>query len=395
MTWRKGAFNEGTPMNLILHTSDNEGSLSRQYQRAFAKAVELFIVTAYLTDWDDDLELNPHCRRFRIIIGRDFGITRKAACRKVIEWLPEARKFQFKVADQITGFHPKAVFWKEANGDCFAIIGSSNLTRAAFEMNYEANVYGSVSANDYAAAKVWIRRIEASSVIVSEAWLTKYVEGTRVPSGSSRSKQGAQNDQPLASLPLPRPEGLRRLVSERRDQLAAFQGHKAGLTQLFRRCADGDINSPVFYERLSNFWSGEIGDRLQGRGWEIKGMHSDFRALSESVVKIIDADNDDRDDVVAEEIDNLAEAEIPTRRAFLSEMLCLNFPDKYPLINDPVHKYLSDIKFRSPRGFSEGARYIYCATMLRAALLQNPTYPAKNLAELDLAIWGKYGRPEE
>src|SRR6476620_12776422 len=64
----------------------------------------------------------PHCRRFRIIIGRDFGITRKAACRKVIEWLPEARKFQFKVADQITGFHPKAVFWKEANGDCFAII---------------------------------------------------------------------------------------------------------------------------------------------------------------------------------------------------------------------------------------------------------------------------------
>ena len=122
-------------MNLILHTSDNEGSLSRQYQRAFAKAVELFIVTAYLTDWDDDLELNPHCRRFRIIIGRDFGITRKAACRKVIEWLPEARKFQFKVADQITGFHPKAVFWKEANGDCFAIIGSSNLTRAAFEMN--------------------------------------------------------------------------------------------------------------------------------------------------------------------------------------------------------------------------------------------------------------------
>ena len=160
-------------MNLILHTPDNEGSLSRQYQRAFAKAVELFIVTAYLTDWDDDLELNPHCRRFRIIIGRDFGITRKAACRKVIEWLPEARKFQFKVADQITGFHPKAVFWKEANGDCFAIIGSSNLTRAAFEMNYEANVYGSVPANDYAAAKVWIRRIEASSVIVSEGWLTK------------------------------------------------------------------------------------------------------------------------------------------------------------------------------------------------------------------------------
>jgi hypothetical protein len=124
-------------------------------------------------------------------------------------------------------------------------------------------------------------------------------------------------------------------------------------------------------------------------------MHSDFQTLAESVVKIINADADDRDDVVVEEIDSLAKAEVPTRRAFLSEMLCLNFPDKYPLINNPVHKYLSHIKFRASQGSSEGARYIHCAKTLRVALLRNPRYPAKNLAELDLAIWGQYGRPND
>jgi HKD family nuclease len=181
-------------MKLILHTPDNEGSLSRRYQQAFSQAVELFIVTAFLTDWDDELELNPHCRGFRIIIGRDFGITRKAACRKVIGWLPENRKFQFQVADGIDGFfHPKAVFWKEANGGYFAIIGSSNLTRAAFKTNYEANVYGSVSPDDYAAAKEWIRRIEASSVVVTEGWLANYVEGSRVPGSPPRPNPGSRS----------------------------------------------------------------------------------------------------------------------------------------------------------------------------------------------------------
>jgi hypothetical protein len=52
-----------------------------------------------------------------------------------MRWLPPKPKAQFLVADQIDGFHPKAVFWKEENGKCFAIARSSDLTQAAFKSN--------------------------------------------------------------------------------------------------------------------------------------------------------------------------------------------------------------------------------------------------------------------
>jgi HKD family nuclease len=157
-------------MRLLLHPQ-SKGELHRHYRRAFRNAVELFIVTAYLTDWDESLKLSRNCRRFRVIIGRDFGITRKAACEAVMRWLPPERKGQFMVADQIGGFHPKAVFWKEASGKCFAIVGSSNLTRAAFATNYEANIFCEISADDYRDGKKWVKQIEAQSLIVAEAWL--------------------------------------------------------------------------------------------------------------------------------------------------------------------------------------------------------------------------------
>jgi hypothetical protein len=115
-------------VDLLLHPSIVASGLSRYYKRAFKNAVELFVVTAFLTEWDAKLELNPKCRSFRVIRGRNFGITRKAACEKVMRWLPLKRKAQF-MADQIGGFHPKAVFWKEENGKCFAVVGSSTLPK--------------------------------------------------------------------------------------------------------------------------------------------------------------------------------------------------------------------------------------------------------------------------
>ena len=62
-------------MGLVLHTPANEGKLRDIYRHAVANAVELFIVTAFLTEWDTGLKLNANCRRFRVIIGKDFGIT--------------------------------------------------------------------------------------------------------------------------------------------------------------------------------------------------------------------------------------------------------------------------------------------------------------------------------
>jgi len=65
-------------MDVLLHTPSGNNNLSIHYDTAFKNAVELFVVAAYLTEWDSSLVLNPSCSTFRIIIGSDFGITRKA-----------------------------------------------------------------------------------------------------------------------------------------------------------------------------------------------------------------------------------------------------------------------------------------------------------------------------
>ena len=88
-------------MKLILHSPSSDTDIKEVYSRAFTEAVKLYVVTAYLTEWDVDLELSPECEKFRVIVGKDFGITKKSACLKVMNWLPAERKSQFMVADAI------------------------------------------------------------------------------------------------------------------------------------------------------------------------------------------------------------------------------------------------------------------------------------------------------
>ena len=373
-------------MELLLHSPDSNCNLSASYKRAFEKATELFVVSAFLTSWDTSLVLNSNCQKFRLIIGKDFGITRKDACRKVMGWLPPQRKHDFRAADRIVGFHPKAVFWRESDGGCFAIIGSSNLTDAAFGLNFEANVFLPIDSSEYGAAKVWLNKIEHLSIPVDDGWLQHYNEAAIWSQVSGKRKP---QPQPVLPLELPAPAKARDLVIERRARLKAFNKVKADFRKLFKGCASGRISSTEFYSELPAIWD-EC--RLQGRGWEIKGKHGDFRALSKSYLRIVDANEEERDDVVRGEIDDLAKRRIPTRGSFLSEMLCLSFPDKYPVVGYPVWEFLKDKKYRALRGASEGSSYIRLALTLRSSIAQNPKHPAKNLAELDTVIWLAYGK---
>lgn len=373
-------------MNLLLHAPDSDCKLSTSYKRAFDKATELFIVSAFLTSWDSSLALNSSCQKFRLIIGKDFGITRKDACRKVMGWLPAQRKHDFRVADRIVGFHPKAVFWREYDGRSFAIIGSSNLTEAAFGINFEANVFLQTDSSEYGAAKLWLNKIESLSIPVDEGWLQHYKEAAI---WSQVSPKGKPQPQPVLPLELPLPAGAVQLVNERRARIKTFSKFKASFRKLFDDCASERIFSKEFYRRLPAIWAG---CRLQGKGWEIKGKHSDFRPLSKSYLRIMDSNEEERDDVVRAEIDDLAKHKIPTRGTFLSEMLCLNFPDKYHVIGYPVWKFLEDKKYRALKGASEGSSYMRLALTLRSSLAQNPKHPAKNLAELDTVIWSAYGK---
>jgi hypothetical protein len=93
------------------------------------------------------------------------------------------------------------------------------------------------------------------------------------------------------------------------------------------------------------------------------------------------------DNIVKQEIDSLAALKNPNRGAWLSEMLCHFYPDKYPIVDKPVKLWLKSIKYRSPLNSSEGSRYIDLAIKLRFAMKENSFNSARNLIELDSAIW--------
>ncbi|MDO9042652.1 MAG: NgoFVII family restriction endonuclease [Desulfocapsaceae bacterium] len=381
-------------MKQFLHSPNTKTELGSIYQDAFANARELFVVSAYLTEWDHTLELNARCKTFRLIIGKDFGITRKFACLKVLRWLSSGRKQQFMVADNIQGFHPKAMFWLNSDGQAFSLIGSSNLTKAAFETNYEANAFSEISADEYVKAKAWIKDIERQSVIVSEDWIESYRE-SNVTSNDRPAKTKANSSNPTILLTLEEPPDTTELLKARRYQMRCYSQKKASIVELFRKCAAGKISSEQFFESLPSVWDMSLENRLQGKGWERRGKAADFKALTASFLRVLDAPDAERDDIVVSELGHLADSKNPARKAFFSEMLCLAFPKDYPVLNQPVSDYIKDMRFRAPRGATEGGRYIDLAKKLRSFLVQNPAHPAKTIAELDTIIWRVYGNGTE
>ena len=77
-------------MKIVL-TPDHQNpkQLRLLYKRAFREAQELFVATAYLTNWDTTRRVTSKCKRLTFIAGTDFGLTRKFALRQVLKWLPK------------------------------------------------------------------------------------------------------------------------------------------------------------------------------------------------------------------------------------------------------------------------------------------------------------------
>lgn len=380
-------------MDLILLPKTKGPELRKVYHRALRKSEELYIVSAYLTHWDIDEDLGDQCSSFLFIVGKDFGITRKAACERVIKWLPKNRQAQFLAAESIDGFHPKAMFWRETDGKCYGLIGSSNLSKAAFSTNHEVNGYSQISKEAFDSAKAWLSSIERSCVTIDEAWLASYREAVQ-PKKPVKSGTKDQGDH-VFDLGLPSAmslKGLKEVQAHRRKQMRLFKQDKAYLEDLFRESSRArtwnDIRNQKFYDDLKSHWHfGDDGSRFQGAGWERLGKGSNFKEFSKSLVRVFDADQAARDQVVVYEIDRLSDLKITTRGALFSEMLCQFFPERYYVIDKPVSDWLGTTEASAPRGASEGVRYIHSARLLRAALDRAKGYPAKNLAELDAIIW--------
>lgn len=387
-------------MDLVLLPYNSGSDLQILYHRALQESEELYILSAYLTEWDTSVKLGGQCKSFAFIVGKDFGITRKAACEKVIGWLPRSRQAHFLVAELIDGFHPKALFWREPDGSCHALVGSSNLSKAAFATNHEINGHSEISSHVFEAAKTWVFEAKKSCVMLNKSWLEGYAEAVQTRKPGSARNQSAPALGRVFNLRLPTKKSIASMGSTldfRRTQMLTFRNLKEELRAHFKSAAEVQARywtpkkNEAFYHELRRLWDFGDGSRFQANGWERKGKSSNFRELSVSLMRVIEAYPHHRDDVVMSEIDRLTVLGVETRRSVFTEMLCQFFPSAYYLDNEPIRAWMTLTGCESPYGASAGYKYLQAALLLRAALLdaQNGRggYLVENLGVLDAVIW--------
>lgn len=375
---------------LFLHSDMQiDNGLNTVYEKAVSESVELYIFSAYLTHWSIKNKPNSSLRDFKFIFGQDFGLSKKVAIRAVLKWLPAYLKCNLMVAQGIQGFHPKAVFWKNIKNECFALIGSSNLTDAAFTTNYEANVVTEISERDFESVKQWANKIAMQSVPVSEDWLDQYQEAEIIYKKSS--KQTSAMDNLVSEIP----DYNEKLIMARKEQMQNHQVIRQELKSLIKQCAEQKITNDQFYDEFNKLWSWKsenngmgIGNRFQSKAWTRQGKNADFQKFCTALQEVFEASDKTRDRVVAQKIDWLKDHQVSVRGSVFSEMLCQEYPDKYPVLNDPIKQFLKDNKFKAARGSSEGSQYIDLSMKLRALLAQQSKI--KNLAELDVLVQAKY-----
>lgn len=364
---------------LFLHTKENESELLDFYQKAISEAVELYIVSAYLTEWNINTKLNSQIKssKFRFIFGKDFGLSRKKAIKNVLDWLPSEFHEQFLVAENIQGFHPKAIFWKNSNNEYYALIGSSNLTNAAFNSNCEANILTPLSEKQFLDVIKWISSIEKESKIVTKEWIDNYNQA--IPLRIEELNMYEKTLKYLLSYD-------EELISSRRKQLENYKIHREEIKKLISKCANGEINHENFYTNLKKILKQGITFQ-PGFGWARRGSRDNFKLLCQALDRIYKAPSNERDNIVEKEINNLQKKDISNRKALLSELLSLEYPNEYPLLNQPVSDFLKSLNRTIPKS-TDGKDYIVTSQILRDIL--SDMDKIKNLAELDVLIQSKY-----
>jgi hypothetical protein len=375
-------------VEIVLSPDDNRPDrLRRIYERAFREAQELYIASAYLTEWGTGHRANSGCDRIVFVVGTDFGITRKLGLRQALKWLPKRGSILFGAVSgmRLGGFHPKILLWKSKKGSCHCVVGSSNLSRAAFSSNYEANVFASIAASEYRRLTGWIDSVAAQSAAITEDWIEHhYREAKRLP-----RQTGPASLTPVVTLRLPDGARYGTRVKERRDAQATFGEIAEPIRTAARKCAAGRMSSSDFWREFWGLWS-DHESRFQGKGLEMTGKSANWRQACSALLAILNAADRSTgpglDHVVSREIDTLAKTGNAARGAWLSEMLCHYLPKQYPVLNGPIRDWLAANRWRARRGSTEGQRYTQFAQQLRLALRTRPA-GATSLAELDAAIW--------
>jgi len=365
----------------------DSNELGRVYEVAAKDSVELLVATAFLTEWPIKSKLWVGCKSILILVGTDFGLTRKKALRQLLGWIPKEKKYNVLAVPPFMGgsFHPKIIAWKDKAGKYFALFGSSNLTIAAFDRNHEANILQQISTKEFQKIKSWLRNISAKSEVVSADWIKKYREASRIK-GRRTSVRTANNTNNVIDLRIRVLKEHLVLVKSRRKQQESFEEIRKPLLDIIRNCAAGKIRSKTFWEEFWKLW-GNHSSRFQGSGIQWFGKGTNWKQACSSMQKIIQGPNDifDLDLIVQSEIDFLAKKKNQARGAWLTEMCCHFYPNSYPILNRPVKDWLKVKGYRAQSGASEGSKYIELSIKMRSTRDQSPKI--STLAELDIVIW--------
>jgi len=375
---------------IFLNPEDNE-SLKDVYTKVFQEADEIYLATAFLTEWSFSKVKLGSCKQFVAIIGTHFGLTKKQACRDLMKWLPESLRshiYAFPFEQQST-FHPKVLVWKK-DEKFFSLIGSSNLTSAALNKNYEINVKNEIEAKDYERIVEWFKDRSDESQVMSQSWIDSYEESKVV----YKSKNGKKEpNEKVFDVRLPQNSESRKWLEGRRKQMKVFKRYKAKLFDLMKENAAGRLSNKKFWEDFCEIWHARFDEenqfRFQNNGVERSCSKANWSEATNAFMFIYKKSEKcsvfELDKIVAEQIDRLKRKKNPARKAWLSEMLCQFFPNTYPLLDDPVNQWVKNIGWKLDRGGSEGKKYIDLATRLRSVVKENKPF-VNNLAELDILM---------
>lgn len=277
------------------------------YNQAFDVAEELYIASAYLTDWDVNYKIGSACKRVVFLVGTDFGLTRKAAMRNVLRWVPRRISCFFgAVPQQSGGFHPKIVAWKARTGKHYCIIGSSNLSKAGFSTNYEANIRSEIVSHEFERLRKWLDEVAQSSHPVTPDWIKHHYTEAPLRKGNTAGKHLKPVIQ-IKPSDLPHGQACERTVRAHRKQQLAFRQIGEKIRAAARRCSQGRISSSNFWTIFWGLWS-DHPSRLQGSGLQISGKAADWQEACGSLMRILDARRSSKstvelDQIVSKEID--------------------------------------------------------------------------------------------
>lgn len=380
-------------MEILISPANNQ-KLTAIYKRAFNEATEIYLATAFLTNWKTKIQLNDHCKKLLAVVGTNFGLTRKNACKEFLEWIPSKPNMQLKAYPARTGetFHPKMLAWKDKNGKFWLLVGSSNLTSGAMNKNVEMNTFSEIKEMQFNATVNWIENCGRESQPITKQWIENYNEADL---RNCKSIHIEEEQEEVFDFKIPNPDYYRDVLEYRRKQCKHFEEQKEYVLQLLEKCSSGKMSNEEFWKAFCNIWNNRSEDenrfRFQGNGVERSCTSSNnWSEISSVLLDIVNNHGedsiDDMDAFVSKSIDSLKESGNRARGAWLSEMLCQFFPERYPVHNDPVDEWIKDIGWKPTAGLSEGQTYIELAIRMRDVVRQNKSF-VNNIAEIDHVIW--------